>query len=61
MEGKKEKKETCVELNIFVECNNCKKRGWEEEGKEDSCKKEKEKKEEETCVEINVFVDCDKK
>ena len=60
MEGKKENKETCVELNIYVECKNCKKYGWDEKGKEDPCKKEKEKKEEETCVEINVFVDCDK-
>lgn len=59
MEGKKENQETCVELNVFVECNNCKKHGWEDECHESPCKKEKE--EEETCVKINVYVDCDKK
>lgn len=52
----KGKKENCVELNIYVECDKCKKNGWEETYPEYPCKKE----EEETCVKINVFVECDK-
>lgn len=54
MKGKKE--ETCVELNIYVECNNCKKHDWEESYPKYPCEKE----EEETCVTINVFVECEK-
>ena len=42
MEGKKENQETCVELNVFVECNNCKKHGWEDTYPEYPCKKEEE-------------------
>lgn len=56
MKGKKE--ENCVELNIYVECNNCKKHDWEESYPKYPCEKEEE--EEETCVTINVFVECEK-
>lgn len=52
----KGKKENCVELNVYVECGDCKKHGWEDTYPEYPCKKE----EEETCVKINVFVECDK-
>ncbi|MGN0623865.1 MAG: hypothetical protein ACI4JA_07955 [Oscillospiraceae bacterium] len=52
----KDKKENCVELNIFVECDKCQK----PEPKE-PCEAADKKDEDESCVKINVFVDCGKK
>lgn len=51
----KERKENCVELNIYVECDKCSKPepkvGCPEEKHDDD----------DSCVKINVFVECDKK
>lgn len=50
----KEKNESCVELNIYVECDKCSKC----EPKV-SCPEDKHD-DNESCVKINVFVECDK-
>lgn len=52
----KDKKENCVKLNIYVECDKCIKYG----GK-DQCDLGCKHEEDETCIEINVYVECDKK
>ncbi|WP_164489180.1 hypothetical protein [Ruminococcus sp. Marseille-P6503] len=51
----KEKKESCVELNIYVECDKCSR----SEPKV-SCPEDKDENNE-SCVKINVFVECDGK
>ncbi len=51
----KDKKESCVELNIYVECDKCR-----NAKPEVSCSDEKQD-DNESCVKINVFVECDKK
>lgn len=52
----KDKKQNCVELNIFVECDKC-----SDSEPMVSCPDEKHDDNEESCVKINVFVECDKK
>lgn len=52
----KEKKESCVELNIFVECDKCEKHDLKE-----ACQDPVSKDEDDSCVTINVYVDCGKK
>lgn len=51
----KERNESCVELNIYVECDKCSKPEPPKacaDGKHDD---------DETCVKINLYVDCDGK
>lgn len=50
------KKESCVELNIYVECDKCSK--YDSNVQSESVDKNED---EETCVKINVFAECDKK
>lgn len=52
----KENKESCVELNIYVECG---KRCHSEPRITSEFAEKKEN--DETCVKINVFADCDDK
>lgn len=51
----KDKNESCVELNIYVECDKCSR--CEPKA---TCSEDKHD-DNESCVKINVFVDCDKK
>ncbi|WP_295217569.1 hypothetical protein [Ruminococcus sp.] len=52
----KEKNTSCVELNIYVECDKC------SHGESCAAVETTENHEEnETCVKINVFAECDKK
>lgn len=53
------KKDNCVSLNIYVNCNKGK--DYETQNLDTCNKSNPEKKENENCVEINVFVECDKK
>lgn len=53
------KKENCVSLNIYVNCNKSK--DYEPQNLDMCSKSSPEKKENESCIEINVFVECDKK
>lgn len=55
----KEMNESCVELNIYVDCDKC----GNHESSDSSCEASAEtnKCNNETCVKINVFVDCGKK
>lgn len=54
------KKDNCVSLNIYVNCNKSK--DYESQNLDNTCSKSNpEKKENENCIEINVFVECDKK
>ncbi|MGN1481573.1 hypothetical protein [Porcipelethomonas sp.] len=50
------KKENCVELNIYVECDKCSKSEPKVQ-----CDSTDKNDDDETCVKINVFVECDKK
>lgn len=52
----KDRKESCVELNIYAECDECTQ--YEPKAVSDSSNKNDD---DETCVRINVFVECDKK
>lgn len=53
-----DKKENCVELNIYVECEKCS--GHEQKDPCEQHDDKKKEKENENCVKINVFVDCGK-
>lgn len=53
------KKDNCVSLNIYVNCNKSK--DYELQSPDTCNKPGPDKKENETCIEINVFVECDKK
>lgn len=53
------KKDNCVSLNIYVNCNKSK--DYEAQNLDMCGKTGPEKKDNENCVEINVFVECDKK
>ena len=53
----KDKKENCVELNIYVECDKC-----HRPEKTSICPEDKhECDDDSSCVKINVFVDCEGK
>ena len=53
----KDRRENCVELNIYVECDKC-----SDSKPSVSCDSaDKKGDDDETCVKINVFVECDKK
>jgi len=49
------KRENCVLLNIYVNCDKC------DKNDKKSASEYHKKDNDETCVEINVFVECDKK
>lgn len=55
----KEKKENCVELNIFVECDKCSKHEPMTECVAE-CQDDKHD-DDKSCVKINVFVECEDK
>lgn len=48
-------KESCVELNIYVECEKCIKHDGKGQYNVDY-----KPEEDETCVSINVYVECEK-
>lgn len=51
----KDKNESCVELNIYVQCDKCSKSDSKVSCPEDN------RDDDESCVKINVFVECDGK
>lgn len=54
-----DKRDNCVSLNIYVNCNKCKER---EKKEYQPCQlADKERDDNENCIEINVYVECDKK
>lgn len=55
----KEMNESCVELNVYVDCDKCDKHGSGDASCEASA--ETNKCSDETCIKINVFVDCGKR
>lgn len=53
----KDRKENCVELNIYVECEKCHK----SEATSVCSENKPEHDEDDSCVKINVFVECEDK
>ncbi len=51
----KNKSESCVEFNVYVECQKCSRVETDP-----ICNLNEKKHDDEPCVKVNVFVDCDK-